>query len=329
MAEWSDAAYEAFFRKVNGGRSPYPYQIEVARRLAAGQNVMLGAPTGAGKTLTVLTPFFYDGWHPRPCRLIYALPLRTLAQSIYREGRELARRVGLDPDSFVTMQTGEQPDDEFFTRGRIIITTYDQVLSGLLEGPYGLSPSQHNLNAAAVVGALVVFDEFHLMAPALAFLTGVAGLHVFRDLAQSVWMTATATARLRQELAEALQCADASPDEVAVGHLPTVAHVTRRLRYRAAPLTPEAVLAASGGRTIAICNTVRRCTPPCGPRCRPRCRVSCCTRASSNRIGPPRRRSSPRCWARDAPGGWCWWPRRWSRRASTSPATTSTPNSAQ
>jgi CRISPR-associated endonuclease/helicase Cas3 len=258
MAEWSDAAYEAFFRKVNGGRSPYPYQVEVARRLAAGQNVMLGAPTGAGKTLTVLTPFFYDGWHPRPCRLIYALPLRTLAQSIYREGRELARRVGLDPDSFVTMQTGEQPDDEFFTRGRIIITTYDQVLSGLLEGPYGLSPSQHNLNAAAVVGALVVFDEFHLMAPALAFLTGVAGLHVFRDLAQSVWMTATATARLRQELAEALQCADASPDEVAVGQLPTVAHVTRRLRYRAAPLTPEAVLAASGGRTIAICNTVGR-----------------------------------------------------------------------
>ncbi|HLI25421.1 MAG TPA: CRISPR-associated helicase Cas3' [Chloroflexota bacterium] len=256
MGGWDAAAYRAFFRDLTG-HEPYPYQVEVARRLANRENLVVGAPTGAGKTLTVLVPFLYPGWTPRPARLIYALPLRTLAQSIYREARALVQRAGHDAER-VTMQTGEQPDDEFFARGQIIITTYDQVLSGLLEGPYGLSPSQHNLNAAAVVGALVVFDEFHLMAPALAFLTGVAGLHVFRELTQSVWMTATATARLRHELAEALQCADASPDEGAVAQLPTVAHVTRRLRYHAAPLTPEAVLAASSGRTIAICNTVGR-----------------------------------------------------------------------
>lgn len=258
MAEWSDAAYEAFFREVNGGRSPYPYQAEVARRLAAGENVMLGAPTGAGKTLAVLTPFFYHGWHPRPYRLIYALPLRTLAQSIYREARELARRVGLDPEPFVTMQTGEQPDDEFFTRGRIIVTTYDQVLSGLLGAPYGLSARLHNLNSAAVVGALVVFDEFHLMAPSLAFLTAAAGLHLFRELVQCVWMTATATPPLRRTLAAALGCTDASPDEAAVAQLPTVARVRRGLTYSSQPLTPEAVLAASSGRTIVICNTVAR-----------------------------------------------------------------------
>jgi CRISPR-associated endonuclease/helicase Cas3 len=254
---WRDQAYRDFFAQVNGF-NPYAYQVGVARRLRAGENIMLGAPTGAGKTLSVLTPFLFDGWIPRPCRLIYALPLRTLAQSIYREARELAGRAGEDPDSFVTMQTGEQPDDEFFTRGRIIITTYDQVLSGLLGGPYGLSASQHNLNSAAVAGALVVFDEFHLMAPGLAFLTGAAGLNLFHHLTQCVWMTATATPPLRRVLADALGCTDSSPDQTAVSQLPTVASVTRRLHYVGEPLTPEAVLAASSGRTIAICNTVPR-----------------------------------------------------------------------
>ncbi|HZU05396.1 MAG TPA: CRISPR-associated helicase Cas3' [Chloroflexota bacterium] len=258
MTAWSDTAYEAFFRKVNEGRTPYRYQVEVARRLAAGENVMLGAPTGAGKTLAVLTPFFYEGWRPRPYRLIYALPLRTLAQSIYREARSLAARCGEAPEHFVTMQTGEQPDDEFFARGRLIVTTYDQVLSGLLGSPYGLAAALRNLNTAAVVGALVVFDEFHLMAPSLAFLTAAAGLSLFSDLAQCVWMTATATPPLRRALAEALGCTDTSPDEAAISQLPMVAQVTRRLTYRDEPLTPEAVLAASRGRTIVICNTVAR-----------------------------------------------------------------------
>ncbi len=260
-----DIDYRAFFKKVNFSVDPYDYQIDVARRLAAGENVVLGAPTGAGKTLTVLTPFLYDGWRPRPHRLIYALPLRTLAQSIYAEAQKLVARVpglaeawGAKPDALVTMQTGEQPDDPFFTRGRIIITTYDQVLSGLLCGPYGLGPSLHNVNAAAVVGALVVFDEFHLMEVHRAFLTGAAGLRLFGGLTQSVWMTATATAPLRRALAEALNARDASPDDEAVGALPTVAEVQRGLVLGDSSLTADAVLAASSGRTLVICNTIAR-----------------------------------------------------------------------
>jgi len=45
------------------------------------------------------------------------------------------------------------------------------VLSGLLSGPYGLSNRLHNIDSAALAGALVVFDEFHLMEPQRAFLT--------------------------------------------------------------------------------------------------------------------------------------------------------------
>lgn len=105
---------------------------------------------------------------------------------------------------FVTLQTGEQPDDRFFDRGKIIVTTYDQLLSGLLDGPYGLSDRLHNINAAAVAGSLVVFDEFHLMEPQRAFLTAAACLYLFRDLCQSVWMTATATHPLEEVLRDAL-----------------------------------------------------------------------------------------------------------------------------
>src|SRR5262249_24754162 len=149
-------------------------------------------------------------------KLIYALPLRTLAQGVYRQAREAAEKCGFyvepqldargreSPPPYVTLQTGEQPDDRFFDRGTIIVTTYDQVLSGLLDGPYGLSDRLHNINAAALVGALVVFDEFHLMEAQRAFLTAVAGVRLFEGLCQSVWMTATATTPLVDVLTEAL-----------------------------------------------------------------------------------------------------------------------------
>ena len=79
---------------------------------------------------------------------------------------------------FVTLQTGEQPDDPFFDRGHIIVTTYDQVLSGLLCGPYGLSNRLHNVNAAAIAGALdagpVVVRVMVVRAEALAALKSIS-----------------------------------------------------------------------------------------------------------------------------------------------------------
>jgi CRISPR-associated endonuclease/helicase Cas3 len=77
---------------------PYDYQLEVASLLFQGRNVLLRAPTGAGKTWAVLAPFLFDAWKARPSRLIYALPLRTLAQGIYREATEAARKLGKATD---------------------------------------------------------------------------------------------------------------------------------------------------------------------------------------------------------------------------------------
>jgi len=252
---------------------PYDYQVRVAQLLFDRRNVVLRAPTGAGKTWAVIAPFLYNDWPGSPARLIYALPLRTLAQGVYREAREAASKIGVPVDGivegshevvppFVTLQTGEQPDDPFFDRGRIIVTTYDQLLSGLLCGPYSLSSRLHNVNAAAVAGALVVFDEFHLMPPDKAFLTAAAGLRLFGDLCQSVWMTATATKPLEKVLSEALNAAvipeDSDVLEQLMLSLPSVNSVTRTLIWESHLLTAEAVLAAHQYRTIALTNTVGR-----------------------------------------------------------------------
>lgn len=276
MNTFDRAKYHTFFQSLTG-HAPFDYQVNVAHLLLEGKNIVLRAPTGAGKTWAVLAPFLFfdkEKFLGCPARLIYALPLRTLAQGVYREAREAARRLGLPIEGqvdangcevvrpYVTLQTGEQPDDRFFDRGTIIVTTYDQLLSGLLDGPYGLSDRLHNVNAAAVAGALVVFDEFHLMEPHRAFLTAVAGLHLFRDFCQSVWMTATATRPLEQVLAEALGTVSVPTTEAEadalLDSLPSVTTVTRHLVMETTSLATDAVLRCHERRSIVLLNTVGR-----------------------------------------------------------------------
>lgn len=250
-------SYGDDFQRLNGV-APYPYQVRVAETLRAGNNVFLRAPTGSGKTKAVLTPFLLGEWAHKPRRLIYALPLRSLAQQIHAEAAELLEKSSYTADA-ATIQTGEQPDDEFFDRGKVIVTTYDQVLSGLLCAPYGLSRRQANINAAAVAGALVVFDEFHLMGLRTALVTGAATLRLFDGFAQSVWMTATATGAPGDLLTDALRCVPIALSSEEMAALPAVATTTRRLRFHDSPLSAESVTSvAATGRTIVIVNQVDR-----------------------------------------------------------------------
>lgn len=209
----------------------------------------------------------------RASKLIYVVPLRTLGQGIYAEARRLASKLDKPCESlmengiervkpYVTMQTGEQPDDPFLDRGTIIITTYDQLLSGALDSPYSLSEGQHNVNCAAIAGALVVFDEFHLMPLDKAFLTAAAVIKMFHGLCQSVWMTATATKPLERLLVKELGAAAVPESDEALremmGAIPAINSVSRTIQAQAQPLTADAVLAAHQHRSIVITNTVGR-----------------------------------------------------------------------
>ncbi len=249
-----DNLHSAFVHALPTGQRPYAYQLEVGQRLLEGRNLVLRAPTGCGKSLAALVPFILGRQAGRYSRMIYALPLRTLARSILSEAERVVAALGAELT--VKMQTGEQPDDPFFALGDIVVCTYDQLLSGLLAAPYGLPGKLANINAACVTGALVVFDEFHLMAADKAFLTGTACLAQFGALTQSLWMSATATEPLLWELASGLQAQCIELPEADWQAVPSVSRVRRTVQWRSRPLTAGDIDEHRGKRVVVICNRV-------------------------------------------------------------------------
>jgi CRISPR-associated endonuclease/helicase Cas3 len=232
---------------------PRPYQRIVAKKLRQRKNIVLTAPTGAGKTLAVLAPFLEHRTEIGVRRLIYCLPMRTLAEGILAEARGLVRDLGLAV--LVTIQTGERPEDPFFL-GDIIVCTYDQFLSGLLCGPYSLSRGLHNINAAAALGSLVVFDEFHLMEVDKAFLTAITMLRVSGAHSLSVWMTATATNPLKDRLVSQLGAEEVELESAELQALEEVRK--RRFAKHDTALTAQAILENGRERRLVVVNTVSR-----------------------------------------------------------------------
>ncbi|MCC6263171.1 MAG: CRISPR-associated helicase Cas3' [Bryobacterales bacterium] len=258
--EWSEV-YGDFFEKTTKAE-PYAYQLRVAARLLdpAGGNLLLRIPTGCGKTSAAVIPFLFDrkGGGSRICarRLIYVLPMRTLVRSIERDICDLIATAGIDCS--VTVQTGEEPGDPYLNQGDIVITTFDQFLSGMLCDPYGLSSRQFNVNAAAPMGNLVVFDEFHLMEPDKAFLTSAAMMHLFGRYTRSVWMTATATSPLAKALEEALRVEEIPFDEDDARQLPAIAQVSREIVRVQEPIGIEHLRRHQGKRVVVVVNQVKR-----------------------------------------------------------------------
>ena len=248
----------------------YAYQEQIDQLLRQGRSVILQAPTGAGKTRAALFPFL-DGWRnhassfPRQC--IYVVPMRVLANQFEAEYKDtvatFSTRFGLLTK--VAIQTGARPDDRQL-QADLIFTTLDQALSSFLTIPYSMGNRQANINAGAVIGSYLVFDEFHLFpvdeSGNGALATTLQILQMLRGVAPFVLMTATFSSTMLTRLAALL---DAEPvtltaDEIAA--LPSQAGKCRTYRSCAALLSAEAVIAdlqANGRRrVIAICNTVDR-----------------------------------------------------------------------
>lgn len=236
--------------------SPFTFQLDVGNALLAGQNVLLVAPTGSGKTVTALAPFVHArlAGVPFADRLIYALPLRTLAATLYESAKEKIEPLGLK----VTIQMGNRPEDPYFAEGDVIFTTIDQVLSAYIGLPVSLRPGLANLPAGALVGAYLVFDEFHLLETVRSLGTLMDLAERFQSYARLLLMSATVPERVVPELSRRARAVVrlVSPGEAA--QLPSQAKKIRRFAWVNSPLTADAVLRNRGRRTLVVCNTVER-----------------------------------------------------------------------
>jgi CRISPR-associated endonuclease/helicase Cas3 len=227
----------------------------LAEILRTERHVVLRAPTGAGKTLAVLAPFLLLREQIKVAGLIYVLPLRTLVEAVSAEAQELAKAHNLE----VAVQTGERADAEFFYDADIIVTTFDQLLSGLLCEPYGLSNKLWNINAAAIAGKMIVFDEFHLMEPDRAFASALFGVCLFKDLCVTVWMTATATSALIDRIISTLQAKELTLSQKERHALFEGNGISRRVRtHWNETLSASHVLAHQGSKVLVVVNTVRK-----------------------------------------------------------------------
>lgn len=158
------------------GFPPRQFQQNAIAHLLNRQDVLLRAPTGSGKTETAIAPFLF-AQHLQldfPNKLIYVVPLRTLANSLRERTETLIQCWSTYYPSprllTVTLQTGENPEDPRF-EGDIIFCTIDQMLSSFLNIPYSVGRGSANVNAGAIFASYLVFDELHLLDPERSFST--------------------------------------------------------------------------------------------------------------------------------------------------------------
>ena len=256
----------------------YPYQELVAEHVLSGKNVILQAPTGAGKTIAALLPFLHARRHldsnafPRKC--IYSVPMRVLANQFNEDYLELAqsyeRRFRSTQDLRVKIQTGEHADDPRLL-GNLIFATIDQSLSSALAVPYSLSAGMANLNAGAFYSSYLVFDEFHLFpggeggSASGALVTTLQLLAKLQGIVPFVLMTATFSSTMLGELARRLgaEVVTVPKDEYVQIASGDGKQARSRIYYvHQEPLAADAVLDAHNAgevtRSIVICNQVGR-----------------------------------------------------------------------
>ncbi|MBD2132623.1 DEAD/DEAH box helicase [Sphaerospermopsis sp. FACHB-1094] len=187
---------------------PRNFQREVITKLLNRQDILLRAPTGSGKTETAISPFLFAKTLNLdfPNKLIYVVPLRTLANSLRERTEKLVtdweKSFPSSPSSrplVVTLQTGENPEDPRF-EGDIVFCTIDQMLSSFLNIPYSVGRGSANVNSGAIFASYLVFDELHLLDPDRSFTTVLKVLQQVKGISPFLLMTATLTNELATQI---------------------------------------------------------------------------------------------------------------------------------
>ena len=254
-----------YYIKVTGYK-PYQYQLKVADLLLSGKNVILTVPTGSGKTWASVLPFLYaqlTGKSDFPQKMIYSLPLRTLANSIYSDVTKALNEKEINAGKS-SIHTGEYKNDAHFEND-IIFSTIDQTLSNFLCFPLSLSKRQANINAGAIVGSYLVFDEFHLLDPKLSMATTIGMLKTLKNLSRFCIMTATLSEEYINKLKKAVNAEVVSindfPEDVTIIKslkVPKGHNAKKAVFVKDETINAQTILKRHRKKTIVICNRVEK-----------------------------------------------------------------------
>jgi ATP-dependent Lhr-like helicase len=227
------------------GWSPRPHQLEMLRAAAQGENVLLIAPTGGGKTLSGFLPSLVELSTPRPesgLHTLYISPLKALATDIARNLTAPVEELSL-PIRIET-RTGDTPANRRLRQREnppdLLLTTPESL---------ALLLSQENAPAFFAPLHRVVIDEIHALAGTkrgdqLALC--LARLTTHAPLAQRVGLSATVAHR--QPLLDFVGC----------GAPTRLLEVTEGAPPEITLMLPEAHIAWSGRMGLASASAVMK-----------------------------------------------------------------------
>ncbi len=177
---------------------PTKFQLEVQKKLKAGKNLLLIAPTGLGKTFAV-TSDLQDEYN----KTIYAVPLRSLGGGIQKAIHEL-HRDGKEINAKI--HHGDSQESILFSE-EVVITTYDQVVCGVPGLPLSLPLKAGHAVAGALLMSRLILDEVHLAwnisEHALSILLGIIDFRNKFGL-QTIVFTATLPKNVAEIISERL-----------------------------------------------------------------------------------------------------------------------------
>ena len=199
------------------GREPYPWQVELAMRLAEGvPPAAVTVPTGCGKTATIDALLFAlcAQADRRPCqrtigvRTVWAIDRRILVDEVHEHARRLVERLELaraDTDdvlhdaaqrlAWLTRGQGPplatarwrgqvriEPRAHHPLQPQLITSTAGQIGSRLLFRGYGVGERSLALEAAlAAVDCTICLDEAHLVQPLRRTIKAVRALRAEQE----------------------------------------------------------------------------------------------------------------------------------------------------
>lgn len=253
-----DSALFARLAGLGKTAAPYPHQIEALQHLRERKSVLLHAPTGSGKSEAAFVPFLALRDCPKfPSRLLYALPMRTLVDSLADRFQRMAERSAVPIR--VAAQHGHRPESVLLYAD-VAVATIDQLITSYACAPLSLGVRHGNIPAGAVAGSFLVFDEVHTFDPERALQSVLLIVDRLRQMmVPFVIMTATLPKSARERLCQRLKLTEIEVDEDSI---PVRANrqVTLHLNLDR-QLTADEVrraLEASSGRVLVVCNTVDR-----------------------------------------------------------------------